>query len=119
MRQLRAAELMFAAQALGHASEDLGSDDAGVAARAHQRPVADRLGDAIGVLVGHGLRLGQCGADRGQHVAARVAVRDREDVEGVDLVDVRGKVVHAHSEGRQQAGSVSGSARHRLTRVVI
>ena len=71
-------------------AEDLAGDDARVAAGAHQRPEADRGGDALGVgWPARPVGLLERGPDRGQHVRAGVAVRDREDVEGVDLVDVR------------------------------
>ena len=51
--------------------------------------------DALGFL--------ESGLDRGQHVRARVPVRDREDVQRVDLVDVGLEVRHGRPERREQA----------------
>ena len=55
-----------------------------VAARAEKRPAGERLRDADGRSAR--VRLGRCRTHREQQVRARVAVRDREDV---DLVDHR------------------------------
>ena len=79
-----------AVRAVGHAADDLGEDDAAVAARALQRTPAERLGDAVEVapLGRQALGLGEGGPHRGQHVGARVTVRHGKDVEGVDLLDV-------------------------------
>ena len=54
--QVQAVEPALAAEALGHAAEDLAGDDARVAARAHQRPEADRRGDPLGRPVGRAPR---------------------------------------------------------------
>ena len=75
-------------EAVGEAAEELREDDAGVAPRPHQHAPGDRLGDDADRRFvdrrdgfrarGHGRR----------HVGAGVAVRDREDVQFVDAVDV-------------------------------
>ena len=49
VRQVEPVEPPLPAEALGHAAEDLARDDPGVAARAHQRPEADRRRDPLGV----------------------------------------------------------------------
>ena len=114
-----AVETLPAAQPFGHAPKYLRGDDAGVAPSAHERPEADGGGYSIGRPAGHSIRLGQCRAHRGEHVAAGVAVRHGEYVERVHLVDMVGKVVDGGVEGRQESGSVTGSARHRATRCLI
>ena len=85
--------LIFAA--IGEAFEDLGGDDAGVSTGTHKEATAERLGDhgnGIVVLVVNFLRT------RGKgkiHVHARVAIRDRENIELVDFWIVVIKVVSA------------------------
>ena len=53
------------------------------------------------------------------HVRAGVAVGDREDVEGVDLVDVGLEVRDGGPEGGEQAGPVTGPADHQATSVPL
>src|SRR3954465_5690258 len=82
---------------LGGAADELGEDDAGVAAGAEQR----RPGHAVDDLVARdllvdlaglgreGVELLEHGAQREPHVVARVAVGHGKDVEVVDLVPPR------------------------------
>ena len=117
--QVEAVEPALAAQTLGHPAEDLAGDDARVAARAHQRPEADRGGDPFGRAVGGRLGLVERGLDRGVHVRARVAVGDRIDVERVDLVDVRLEVGDGRLERSEEALAVARAARHQATSVPL
>ena len=101
-------------------AQDLARDDARVAAGAHQRPEARRVGDAVGVGVGPGLvGLLERRPDRGQHVRAGVAVGHREHVERVDLVDVGLEGRDGAPEGGQEAGPVARAARHQATSVPL
>ena len=112
VREVEAVEPPLAGEAVRHAGQDLAGDDAGVAAGAHQRPEAHGLGHPLDVGVGADLvGLLERGADRGQHVRAGVAVRDREHVERVDLVDVRLEARDRAPEGRQEPGAVARPAR--------
>ncbi len=113
MGEVETVEPALPLETAGHAVEDLARDHPGVAASAHERPEADRGGDPIGRLAGRSLRLLERDPDGRRHVRAGVAVGDREDVHGVDLVDVSLEVGHGRAEGRQQAGAVTASARHR------
>ena len=69
---------------LADAAHDLGEDDAGVAARAHQRALGHRRGDRGDVPDVALLELLDDRAHRERHVGARVAVRHRVHVEVVD-----------------------------------
>ena len=98
--------------------EDLARDDARVAAGAHERAEARGVGHPVGVGIGPGpVRLLERGADRRQHVRAGVAVRDREDVERVDLVDVRLEAGDRGPERREEPGAVARAAGHQATSV--
>ncbi len=66
------------------AAHDLGEDDAGVAAGAHERALGDGGGHRRDVGDVALLELLDHGAHGERHVGARVAVRDRVDVEVVD-----------------------------------
>jgi hypothetical protein len=79
------------AQDLGRTAHDLAQDHARVAAGAHQSRVGDRLHDVVAVDGRERVRAqpvepGEHRADRPGHVVAGVAVRDREDVQVVDLL---------------------------------
>ena len=119
MGEVEAVEPPLPAEAVGHPAEDLARDDARVAPGAHQRAEADRGGDAVGRLAGHALGLVERRTDRRQHVRARVAVGDREDVEGVDLVDVGLEVGDGGPEGLEEPGPVTGPAHHQATSVPL
>ncbi len=119
VRQIEAVEPALAAQPFGHATEDLAGDDSRVATCAHQRPEADRRRDPVGRLPGRRLRFLERGPDRGQHVRAGVAVGDRVDVQGVDLVDVRLEVGNGRPERLQQALAVARPAGHQATSVPL
>ena len=119
VRQVGPAEAMLATESVGHAAEDLGGNDARVAARPHQCPKADGLSYPISRRIVNGFSLGQRRLNCGQHVAAGVAVRDRKDIERIDLFDMGRKVFGRRTEGGQKPRPVAGSARHRLARVVI
>ena len=77
---------------LGGAADQLGEDDAGVAAGAEQRGAGDGVDDLVAAdlvdlaLPREPVELVEHGAQRERHVVARVAVGDREDVEVVDLL---------------------------------
>ena len=117
--QVQAVETSLAVERLGHAPEDLARDHARIAARAHERPVADRGRDPIGRLPGGRLRLVERGADRGEHVRTGVAVRDRVDVEAVDLLDVGLEVGDGRPECLQEPGPIAGPAPHQATSVPL
>ena len=79
-------------ETLGDAAQDLARNDAGVAARAHERAVRDGLGDVLDGGAGRkGLYLPHDRVEGEGHVRAGVTVRDGEDVE---LVDLLGPVCH-------------------------
>ena len=117
--QVEAVEPLLALEALGHPAEDLAGDDPRVAAGAHQRPEADGGRHAVDRLPGGRLGLFERRAYGGEHVRAGVAVGDRVDVEGVDLVDVGLEVGDGRPEGREQAGPVTGPADHQATSVPL
>ena len=77
---------------LGGPADQLGEDDAGVAAGAEQRRAGDGVDDLVAAdlvdlaLARQAVELVEHGAQRERHVVARVAVGDREDVEVVDLL---------------------------------
>ena len=119
VRQVQPVEPRLSAERLGHAPEDLAGDDARVAAGAHQRPEADRRSDTVGRLARHPIGLLERRSNRGQHVRSGVAVGDRVDVEGVDLVDVRFEVRDRGSEGLQQARTIAGPSGHQATSVPL
>ena len=78
-------------QLLGRAADQLGEDDAGVAAGAEQRGPGDAVDDLVAADVvqrdaGEAVELVEHGAQRQRHVVPRVAVGDREHVEVVDLL---------------------------------
>ena len=98
--EVEAVEAALAAQPFGHPAEDLAGDDARVAPRTHQRPEADRRRDPLGAPAGHLLCLLERRLDGGEHVRAGIAIRDRVDIEGVDLVDVRLQI----PDGRPECG---------------
>ena len=66
-----------------------------------------------------GLRLVEGRADRRQHVRARVAVRDREHVQGVDLVDVRLEVGDRAPQRLEEPGAGAVAASHQATSVPL
>ena len=83
-------------QLLGRAADELGEDDAAVAARAQQRGARHRLDDLVAadlverpVDLGQPVDLLQARLQGERHVVARVAVGDREHVEIVDLLPAR------------------------------
>ena len=120
MCEVQPVEATLPREAEGHALQDLAGDDARVPPRAHQRPVAGRLGDALRIGVGSRLvGLLERGPDRGEHVRARVPVRHREDVERVDLVDVRLQAGDGAAQRGEEAGTVAGAARHQATSVPL
>ena len=83
----RGVHLVGLGRALAQAAQDLGGDDAGVAARAHERAGGDGAAD-LGAVGADGQRR-QVVDDRGKrqrHVGAGVAVGNGEHVEAVDLV---------------------------------
>ena len=86
--ELHGGDLLHAAQGLGKAAEQLGGNHAGVAPRAAQRA----LGQGVGRLVSAQEFLAadlSSGALHGQgHIGARVAVRHRENVQGVHSLAV-------------------------------
>ena len=79
-------------QLLGRAADQLGEDDAGVAARAEQRRAGHAVDDLLApdlverAPAGQAVELVEDGAQRERHVVARVAVGDREHIEVVDLL---------------------------------
>ena len=119
VRQVEAVEPALAAESFGHAPEDLAGDDPRVATGAHERPEADRGGDPVGRLAGRRLGLLEGRLDRRQHVRAGVAVRDRIDIEGVDLVDVRLEVRDGGPERIEQPVAVARPASHQATSVPL
>ena len=120
MGEVEAVEPALAGQAVRDPGQDLARDHARVAARAHQRAEAGRLGDPLGVRVGPGpIGLLQRRPDRRQHVRAGVAVGDREHVQRVDLVDVRLEARDGAPERREEPGAVARPAGHQATSVPL
>ena len=74
----------FARQRFGEPADDLGEDDAGVPAGAHQRRTRRLARDRRSVLGGRGFERLEHPARGQRQVRAGVAVRDRIDVEVVD-----------------------------------
>jgi hypothetical protein len=97
-------------QLLGGAADQLGEDDAAIAARTEQGGASDRLDDLIAAdLIDRAvmeqreaIELGEHRLERERHVVARVAVSDREDVEIVDLLtaglEVRERALDRHAK---------------------
>ena len=86
----------MAIEAFAQTAQDLRGDDAGVAARAHERAGGDGLADLGGGSADG--QLGQAcndGFQRQRHVRAGVAIGHGEDVETVDLVFARAEVLLA------------------------
>ena len=89
------------AEPLGETAQDLGGDDTGVAACAHERAMGDRLGDVLdGGVLRERLHLLDDGPKGERHVGAGVSIRDRKDVELVDLLGSLGNDVRRHGEAR-------------------
>ena len=109
----------LAGEGLGHAPEDLARDHAGVAAGTHQRTEADRRRDPVDGELRHAFGLLEGGLDGRVHVRARVAVRDRVDVQAVDLVDVGLEVRRGGPERLEQRGPVAGPTGHQATSVPL
>ena len=85
----RRAHALVLAEHLDEAADDLGEDDAGVPASAHQRRARDVLGDRLAVLGRGGLE-SLDDRPQGEHeVRAGVAVGDGVDVQVVDPPAVR------------------------------
>ena len=98
------------AQHLDHAPQDLGEDDAGVAAGAHERAVADGLARRRQVIVGP-VELLAHRAQGERHVRARVAVGNGIDVEPVDHLAVGGQGIAVADD--QRPGGQLASRRSR------
>ena len=96
-------------EALGQAAQNLARNDAGVAARAHERAVRDGLGHighrGVG---GQRLDLLHDGPQRERHVGAGVAVGHGEDVELVDLLGLVGHGLCRDGEARTDNGGNHG-----------
>ena len=103
MGQVEAVETALAGEALGEAAHDLAQDHPGVAPRPEQGALAEAVGDRLHA--GLVADVAQHLAAGRQHVRAGVAVRDGEDVEGVDLVDVRFEVRDGRPDRLQQPGA--------------
>ena len=86
------------------ATQHLGQDDAAIAACPKEAAASQRVHDVRerAAVLGKRLRGGHGGLHRGQHVAARVPVGHREDVEGVDLAPVCLEVGHGSLDSQQQ-----------------
>ena len=104
-------------QLLGGAADELGEDDAAVAAGSQQRRARHRLDDllaadlvhrALAALARQAVELGQHRAHGEDHVVAGVAVGHREDVEVVDLLAARLEVGQGSLDGVAKADEVGG-----------
>ena len=90
LRNLSGSGALATADGLREATEDLRKQDARVPSRAKQGATSHcgthliNRGDSGRQ---RGIPLGDGGLQRCQHVRSGVAIRDREDVEGVDLFD--------------------------------
>ena len=102
--------LFTAVKPLCHAAEKLRQDDAGVAARAEQHAVRQRL-HHLGQIAGfHAVERGDAALNRAEHVDTCVAVRDGKHVEPVDFfrfVFQYGSAAVRHS-GQQRAVQICG-----------
>ena len=104
--QRRTVGLGQALQGLGHAPEQQGQDDAGVAPGAPQQTPGGDLG---GVVDGGGLGLVQLGAgglDGQVHIGAGVAVRHGENVQVVDGLLLSGNAGRAEQHHILEGGAV-------------
>lgn len=84
--QIGGVERFFALEAFGQPAPYLAEDDAGVAARAHERTVGQLFGDLTHVLFFAVLHTAVSRLHRQQHVGAGVAVGYGEDVEGINVL---------------------------------
>ncbi len=100
---------------VGEPAQDLGQDDARIAACAVQRATCQRGGDLRNV-IGAGLRVGLLPrrTHREQHVCPGVGVSDREHVESVDLVGVRNQVADRGMGPVPQGGGIQPSSHPHL-----
>ena len=113
VRKIERVELRLAGEPLGEAAQDLAGDHAGVATRAHQRPERRSGRDALrgdGRAKALGLRKGR--SHRGHHVRAGVTVRDRKDVQRVDLIDARLECGRCGPERPEETRTVAGPSGH-------
>jgi hypothetical protein len=93
--------ILGVAEPLGEAAQNLGGNDTGVAACAHERAMGDRLGDVLdGGVLRERLHLLDDGPKGERHVGTGVAVGNGEDVELVDLLGSLGNDVRRHGEAR-------------------
>ena len=67
----------------------------------------------VAAVLRQALRLRERGPHRGQHVGAGVTVGDGEDVEGVDLVDVRLEVRHGGRHRPDHGRPIDEESGHR------
>ncbi len=86
--EVQGVEAGLAGEAVGEPPQCLGEDDPRVAAGPHQRSPRHRPGDDIGGVAARLIGLVHRGPHRQVHVGAGVAVRDGEDVDGVDRLRV-------------------------------
>ena len=89
LRENGSVDLLVLGQHVGEPPDDLGEDDAGVPARAHQRRAAQLLGDGRLPTGARLLEGFDDGSDGQREVRPGVAVRHRVDVEVVDPAAVR------------------------------
>ena len=94
---------------IGERAQDLGQDDAGVAARAHKRPTADRARDG-GRLGRRAVERRDDGFHRHHEVRPGVRVRDREDVGGVDRRPRRAQIIERRNDGSPERAGVKNRA---------
>ena len=111
--QLARADHGAACQLQGDAAEDLREDDAGIAPRAEQHALAQLA--QIQSDLGPALRRGDAVRERQRHVGAGVAVRDREDVQAVELRLAVLQVRQAVAEHVLQLKTVDSSDTHAFT----
>ena len=115
MRECEAVRTTSADDPFRQPAQDLGQDDAAVATRAHQPAVRQCLRDPRQAPLRslEHLRMLQGDLHRDQHVAAGVAVRDREDVEGVHLRGVAVEGRHGRDDRAVERGPITEAKGHR------
>ena len=84
----RAVHVLVTGQAAGDAAQNLAENDAGVAARTLQRAARDGVRHICGGGIALGVHFLDGGGDGLGHVGARIAVRNREHIQGIDALAV-------------------------------
>ena len=120
IREVEPVESRLALECLGDPAEDLAGNDPGIATGAHEGPERSGGRDALrsGTLTGT-LGFDQCRFHRCQHVGTRIAIGYREDIQRVDLVDMRLEIRNRSPECPEKASPIAGTPCHQATSVPL